>query len=107
MLSLTTTAVTKVKEILAQQEEPYEGLRVQVVGGGCSGFQYSMAFERQANGGDQVLEMGGLKIFVDTQSLTYLDGTEIDYVEAIQGSGFKFNNPNAKSSCGCGESFTV
>ncbi|MBI3940651.1 MAG: iron-sulfur cluster insertion protein ErpA [Acidobacteria bacterium] len=107
MLSLTPTAVSKVKEILAQQAEGYEGLRVQVVGGGCSGFQYSMAFEHQSNGGDSVLDLDGLKIFVDPQSLTYLDGTEIDYVETLQGSGFKFNNPNAKSSCGCGESFTV
>lgn len=107
MLSLTTTAVSKVKEILSQQEEPFEGLRVQVAGGGCSGFQYSMAFERQSNDGDQVLDLGGLKIFVDSQSLLYLDGTEIDYVETLQGSGFKFNNPNAKGTCGCGESFTV
>ncbi len=107
MLSLTTTAVSKVKEILAQQEEPFEGLRVQVAGGGCSGFQYAMAFERHSNEGDQVLDLGGLKIFVDPQSLLYLDGTEIDYVETLQGSGFKFNNPNAKGTCGCGESFTV
>ncbi|HEY2932613.1 MAG TPA: iron-sulfur cluster insertion protein ErpA [Acidobacteriota bacterium] len=107
MISLTPTAVTKVKEILAQQQEHYEGLRVQIVGGGCSGFQYSMAFEAKSNGDDNVVEVDGLKVFVDAQSLAYLDGTEIDYVESIQGSGFKFNNPNVKSSCGCGESFNV
>ena len=107
MLTLTSTAVSKVKEILLQQSEPYAGLRVQVIGGGCSGFQYSMAFERQSNGDDSVIDLEGLKVFVDPQSLTHLDGTEIDYVETMQGSGFKFNNPNAKSTCGCGESFTV
>ena len=107
MISLTPTAVSKVKEIMAQQPETYEGLRLQVVGGGCSGFQYSMAFERQSNGDDNVLSVDGLKVFIDPQSLTYLDGTEIDYIETLQGSGFKFNNPNVKSSCGCGESFNV
>ena len=107
MLTLTTTAISKVKEILASQAEPYEGLRVQVVGGGCSGFQYSMAFEKQKNTDDSILEVDGLRVFVDPQSSQYLDGTEIDYVETMQGSGFKFNNPKAKGTCGCGESFTV
>jgi iron-sulfur cluster assembly accessory protein len=107
MITLTPTAVSKVKEIMAQQPETYQGLRVQVVGGGCSGFQYSMAFERQSNGDDNVLSVEGLKVFIDPQSLTYLDGTEIDYIETLQGSGFKFTNPNVKSSCGCGESFNV
>jgi iron-sulfur cluster assembly accessory protein len=107
MLTLTTTAVSKVKEILAQQAEPFEGLRVQVVGGGCSGFQYSMAFEKKKNTDDSIVELDGLKVFIDPQSQTHLDGTEIDYVESMQGSGFKFNNPNAKGTCGCGESFSV
>lgn len=107
MLNMTTSAVSKVKEMLAQQTEPYEGLRVQVIGGGCSGSQYSMAFERQSNGGDRIVEMDGLKIFVDPQSFSSLDGTEIDYVETLTGAGFKFNNPNVKSTCGCGESFNV
>ena len=107
MISLTPTAVSKVKEIMAQQPETYQGLRVQEVGDGCSGFQYSMAFERQSNGDDNVLSVDGLKVFIDPQSLTYLDGTEIDFIETLQGSGFKFNNPNVKSSCGCGESFNV
>ncbi len=107
MIILTPTAVSKVKEIMAQQPETYEGLRVQVLGGGCSGFQYSMAFERQSNGEDSVLNVDGLKVFIDQQSLNYLDGTEIDYVETLHGSGFKFNNPNVKSTCGCGESFNV
>jgi iron-sulfur cluster assembly accessory protein len=105
MLTLTDKAQGKVKEILDSQPEPFAGLRVQVVGGGCSGFQYHMGFEKQENSGDEVLDMGGFKVFVDRGSSMYLDGTEIDWVEALTGSGFKFNNPNVKSTCGCGESF--
>ena len=105
MLTLTDKAQGKVKEILDSQPEPFAGLRVQVVGGGCSGFQYHMGFEKQGNNADEVLEMGGFKVFVDPGSSMYLDGTEIDWVEALTGSGFKFNNPNVKSTCGCGESF--
>jgi iron-sulfur cluster assembly protein len=105
MLTLTDKAQGKVKEILDSQPEPFAGLRVQVVGGGCSGFQYHMGFEKQENSGDEVLEVGGFKVFVDRGSSMYLDGTEIDWVEALTGSGFKFNNPNVKSTCGCGESF--
>jgi iron-sulfur cluster assembly accessory protein len=107
MLTLTEKAQGKVKEILDAQPEPYAGLRVQVVGGGCSGFQYHMGFEKQPNGGDEVLDLNGFKVFVDRGSSMYLDGTEIDFVEALTGSGFKFNNPNVKSTCGCGESFQV
>jgi iron-sulfur cluster assembly accessory protein len=105
MLILTEKAQGKVKEILDSQPEPFAGLRVQVVGGGCSGFQYHMGFEKQENSGDEVLDMSGFKVFVDRGSSMYLDGTEIDWVEALTGSGFKFNNPNVKSTCGCGESF--
>ena len=107
MLTLTEKAQGKVKEILDAQPEPYAGLRVQVVGGGCSGFQYHMGFEKQPNGGDEVLDLNGFKVFVDRGSSMYLDGTEIDFVEALTGSGFKFNNPNVKSTCGCGESFQL
>jgi iron-sulfur cluster assembly protein len=105
MLTLTDKAQGKVKEILDSQPEPFAGLRVQVVGGGCSGFQYHMGFEKQENSGDEILDLGGFKVFVDRGSSMYLDGTEIDWVEALTGSGFKFNNPNVKSTCGCGESF--
>ncbi len=107
MLTVTDKAQGKVKEILSSQSDRYEGIRVQIVGGGCSGFQYHMGFENQPNGGDEVLEMNGFKIFVDKGSLIYLDGTEIDFVDGLSGSGFKFNNPNVKSTCGCGESFHV
>jgi iron-sulfur cluster assembly protein len=107
MLSITDKAQGKVKEILAGQPESYAGLRVQVVGGGCSGFQYHMGFEKQPNNGDEVFDLDGFQVFVDRGSLIYLDGTEIDFVEALTGSGFKFNNPNVKTTCGCGESFQV
>ena len=107
MLTLTDKAQGKVKEILDSQPEPFAGLRVQVVGGGCSGFQYHMGFEKQENSGDEVLDMGGFKVFVDRGSSMYLDGTEIDWVEALTGSGFKFNNPNVKGTCGCGSSFSA
>jgi iron-sulfur cluster assembly accessory protein len=107
MLTLTEKAQGKVKEILEAQPEPYAGLRVQVVGGGCSGFQYHMGFEKEPNSGDEVLDLLGFKVFVDRGSSMYLDGTEIDFVEALTGSGFRFNNPNVKSTCGCGESFQV
>ena len=107
MLTITDKAKDKVVEILKSQPEPYEGLRVQVIGGGCSGFQYHMAFERQANNGDEILELNSFKVFVDRGSAIYLDGTSIDWVEGLTGSGFKFFNPNVKSTCGCGESFQV
>jgi iron-sulfur cluster assembly accessory protein len=107
MLTITDKAQGKVKEILDSQAEPFQGIRVQVVGGGCSGFQYHMGFEKQPNGGDEILDANGFKVFVDKGSLIYLDGTEIDYVESLTGAGFKFNNPNVKSTCGCGESFQV
>ena len=107
MLTMTEKAQGKVKEILEAQPEQYAGLRVQIVGGGCSGFQYQMGFEKQANKGDEVIDMNGIQVFVDKGSAIYLDGTEIDFVEALTGSGFKFNNPNVKSTCGCGESFHV
>lgn len=107
MLTLTDTAIGKVREILGQQEPRPAGLRIAVIGGGCSGFQYQMAFDNQANGSDKVIECDGLKVFVDQASLLYLDGTQVDYVETLEGAGFKFNNPNVRTTCGCGSSFTV
>lgn len=107
MVTLTSVAVDKVKEIMNQQEPKPAGLRVAVVGGGCSGFQYHMAFENAANGVDQTFDFDGLKVFVDQMSLMYLNGIQIDYVETLEGAGFKFNNPNVRSTCGCGSSFTV
>ena len=111
MINLTPGAVGKVKEIMAQQEPVPAGLRIGVVGGGCSGFSYSMTLEGESNGNDlgmdKVYQFDGLKVFVDQASLLYLDNTEIDYVETLEGSGFKFNNPQVKTTCGCGSSFSV
>ena len=107
MVQLTETAVSKVREILSAQDPKPAGLRIAVVGGGCSGFSYSMAFENQPNMLDKTLNYEGLKVYVDQASLLYLDGAEVDYVETLEGSGFKFNNPQVKSTCGCGSSFQV
>jgi iron-sulfur cluster assembly accessory protein len=107
MLSLTEVAAGKVKEIMSQQNPAPTGLRVAVVGGGCSGFSYHMAFDNQENPSDNVYEYEGVKVYVDQMSEMYLDGVQIDYIETLEGAGFKFNNPNVKSTCGCGSSFTV
>lgn len=107
MVQLTERAVGKVKEIMGTQEPAPAGLRIAVVGGGCSGFSYSMAFENQPNLLDKTYNYAGLKIFIDQASLLYLEGAEVDYVETLEGSGFKFNNPHVKSTCGCGSSFQV
>ena len=107
MVKLTETAVSKVREIVGQQTPRPAGLRIAVVGGGCSGFSYQMAFDNQANGSDRVYDYDGLKVFIDQASMLYLDGTEVDYVETLEGAGFKFQNPNVKTTCGCGSSFSV
>ena len=105
---LTKKAEDKVKAIMSEQPEPYAGLRIQVVGGGCSGFQYRMGFDKNFNDqSDAVFEFDGLRVFIDKQSLLYMDGAEVDYVEGLHGAGFKFNNPNSTGSCGCGSSFSV
>jgi iron-sulfur cluster assembly accessory protein len=107
MVQLTETAIGKVAEILNTQEPKPAGLRISVVGGGCSGFSYSMAFENSPGMLDKTYKFGDLAVFVDQASLLYLDGAEVDYVETLEGSGFKFNNPNVKSTCGCGSSFSA
>ena len=107
MLTLSTTAAGKVKEFLVDNGKPDAALRVRVVGGGCSGFSYQLALDEEAGTEDKVYEQNGVKLFVAAKSLVYLEGTEIDYVEDIQGSGFRFNNPKSKGTCGCGESFQV
>jgi iron-sulfur cluster assembly accessory protein len=107
MIQLTDTASTKVREIMSQQNPAPTALRVAVVGGGCSGFSYHMAFDNAENPSDNVYEFEGLKVLVDQMSEMYLDGVQIDYIETIEGAGFKFNNPNVKSTCGCGSSFSV
>ena len=106
-ITLTPNAVAKVKEIMAQQNPVPAGLRVGVVGGGCSGFSYSMQFENSAGMMDKVFDFDGLKVYVDATSVMYLNGCIVDYVETLEGAGFKFENPNVKSTCGCGSSFNV
>src|SRR6516164_4157929 len=106
-LIFTGTAIAKVKEIMAQQNPVPAGLRVGVVGGGCSGFSYSMSFENGAGMMDKTFDFEGLKVYVDATSLMYLKGVSVDYVETLEGAGFKFDNPNVKSTCGCGSSFNV
>ena len=106
-VSLTDNAIVKVREILEMQDPKPSGLRISVVGGGCSGFSYSMAFENSPGLMDKVYTFDGLKVFVDQASLLYLDGARVDYVETLEGSGFKFENPNVKSTCGCGSSFSA
>ena len=106
-LTLTPQAVTKVHEIMATQDPLPAGLRIGVVGGGCSGFQYSMSFENQAGMMDKVFKFDDLKVFVDATSLMYLNGCVVDYVETLEAAGFKFENPTVKSTCGCGSSFNV
>jgi len=107
MIQLTPTAIGKVKEILGAQEPAPAGLRISVVGGGCSGFSYSMAFENTPGLLDKTYDFEGLKVFIDQASMLYLDGARVDYVESMEGSGFKFDNPQVKSTCGCGSSFSV
>lgn len=108
-LTLTPPAVAKVKEYLAAEHVPAEtgGLRVGVLPGGCSGFKYEMSIEEAPQADDAVLEVGGVRVFVDGFSAPYLNGVEVDYVSTMQSSGFAFSNPNATGGCGCGTSFTV
>ena len=107
-IRLTEKAVNMVK-VTREQEgmDSSYGLRVAVRGGGCSGLEYALDFEIEARENDHVLEFEGLRVFVDPVSARYLQGTEIDYVMGTTGAGFKFNNPNASGSCGCGSSFSV
>lgn len=107
MIALTDIAASKVKEIAAAEGLEGQGLRVQVKGGGCSGFQYDLYFDENATDLDQVVESHGIKIFIDPLSQQYLEDTKIDYVEGLHGAGFKFDNPTVKGTCGCGSSFSV
>ena len=106
MIKLSDRAAAEIKGLLEKQETQDALLRVFVAGGGCSGFQYGMALEEAPMEGDQQFEINGVKVIVDPRSSLYLTGAEIDYVDSMMGGGFKIDNPNAKSSCGCGHSFT-
>jgi iron-sulfur cluster assembly protein len=108
MLILTPTASQKVQEFMEEHAAGMEaGLRVAVLPGGCSGFQYGLNIEDSPETDDEILELAGVRVFVDPFSAQYLEGVEIDYVSSMMGSGFSFRNPNASGGCGCGSSFTV
>lgn len=107
MIQVTEKAVQKVKELLVAEKKEGFGLRVSIHGGGCSGFQYGLTFENTEGPNDQVLEFDGLKVYVDAMSGMYLEGAKIDYIESLEGAGFKIDNPRATGTCGCGHSFSV
>ncbi|MEM7330458.1 MAG: iron-sulfur cluster insertion protein ErpA [Chloroflexota bacterium] len=104
-ITLTKGAVNMIQGLLEQKNVPDYGLRVFVSGGGCSGMQYGMALEAEARPYDNVVESSGVKVFIDPTSMMYLTGATIDYEDSLMGGGFKIDNPNAASSCGCGTSF--
>jgi iron-sulfur cluster assembly accessory protein len=107
-ITVTESAASKIKDLLAEENKADSGLRVFVQGGGCSGFQYGLMIEEAGGGvGDQTFESNGIKLFVDPVSLSYLKGAEVDFVDTITGGGFTIKNPNATSTCGCGSSFNV
>jgi iron-sulfur cluster assembly accessory protein len=104
MVTLTATASDKLKGLIAEEGESGDGLRVKVVPGGCSGFEYQLTFDKPSDA-DEVFEQHGVRIIVDRISAPYLIGAEFDYEQSFQGEGFVINNPNSTSSCGCGKSF--
>ena len=105
-VTVTERAASRIKELIATENRDGQGLRVKVVGGGCSGLQYKVDFDLP-KGTDKIFERDGAKVLVDMKSLLYLGGTELDYKDELMQSGFVFQNPNVKKSCGCGASFTV
>ena len=109
MITVTPLAAEKITELLVEEEKPSAGLRVFVQGGGCSGFQYGLMIEENGASpdSDQTIESNGVRLYVDPISARYLKGAEVDFVVNISGGGFTIRNPNAKSTCGCGSSFSV
>jgi len=108
VISITERARSEVRRIVAEQKLPEDtALRVGIKGGGCSGFSYTLGFDDQVGEADQVFEFGDVKVVCDPKSFLYLNGTELDFEESLMGRGFKFGNPNASKTCGCGESFAV
>jgi len=106
MISLTPVAVEKVKSVLAEQGDG-RGLRIKATESGCSGLQYTMTLDKSPGATDEIIEIDGIRLFIDRQSLVYLSDTNIDYIDSEAGSGFKFENPNTQPACGCGETFEV
>ena len=106
MVTITKVAEQKIRELMTEEKDVV-GLRVYVRGGGCNGYQYGMAFESKMAENDTVIEMGDVKVIMDSQSAPMLQGAEVDYVDSVQGSGFSIKNPQAKTTCGCGSSFSA
>ena len=106
-MKLSNSAVTKIKELLLEEDNPYLKLRAYVQGGGCSGMQYGFTFDDKVNDDDTKIEKDGIMLLVDPMSLQYLNDSEVDYKDGLQGSGFQISNPSAKATCGCGSSFAV
>ena len=107
MLTLTASAEKAIGRFIKGSDTPVAGLRISVTGGGCSGMQYALALEESAKADDTVIECGDVNIFVDPLSVPMLQGVTVDFLDSMEGSGFKFVNPNAASSCGCGKSFSA
>ena len=107
MINVSTSAASKINELLAEEGKAGSGLRVFVQGGGCSGFQYGLMIEENGGVADQIFESNGVRLFVDPVSISYLKGAEVDFVETVTGGGFTIKNPNAVSTCGCGQSFNA
>jgi iron-sulfur cluster assembly accessory protein len=107
MLTLTESARAAISRFIKSAEEPVGGLRIAVIGGGCSGMQYGLKLEAASNGDDTIIEFDDIRVFVDPLSASLLAGVTVDFVDSMEGSGFKFENPNATSSCGCGQSFSA
>ena len=107
MINLTEKAIAKIKDLMALQHLDTGGLRVAVVGGGCSGLSYKLDFDTQARPHDKVQEVEGVRVFIDPKSFLYLNGMTLDFSDGLNGRGFVFSNPNALSTCGCGSSFAA
>lgn len=107
MITLTESAINAVSRFIAGSEKPSAALRIEVADGGCSGMQYGLKLDDQQNENDTVIEYGSVKILVDANSLPMLDGMTVDFLDSLEGSGFKFTNPNAVKSCACGTSFST
>ncbi|MET0069579.1 MAG: iron-sulfur cluster assembly accessory protein [Candidatus Thiodiazotropha sp.] len=107
MITLTESAQKAISRFVKGAESPVQGLRISVTGGGCSGMQYGLALEESPNKDDTIIEVDGLKLFVDPYSAPMLNGVRVDFLDSMEGSGFKFENPNASASCGCGNSFSA
>jgi len=107
MITISDNAVIKIKDILNSEQKSDGYIRVGIKGGGCSGFTYVLDIEESQKENDQVLDYDGVKVLVDSKSMVYLAGTELDYTDGLNGAGFIFNNPNAQRTCGCGNSFAV